>query len=452
MKPDPKNIVIIEKVIAGGMGLGHLDSGMVVLAPKVLPEEEIRFRIIKRHKDYLEAECLEIFTPSPFRVIPQCPLFGKCGGCDLQHVVYDYQLVLKDAIVRDLLVRGGVGNYQDIQRIINGPILPSPKTFGYRQRIRLQVDPKTSRPGYYQIRSHKVVPVDRCPLAGIEINQALSEVGDSEHFQELLNQTQSVEFILSPVDEKVILLLHYQRKPRPQDRNHAEQLMRNTPVLKNILFSVADFGLMDSQGRMGEAAVFDSLVHFKVSGAAAGSQTLEMTLEPGGFCQVNLEQNDNLVKILLEWTDPGPDARILDLFCGMGNFSLPLAGKAAEVIGMDLQRSSVRSAKRNALIAGLENCRFDKMTAVEAVKKLYENNERFETILLDPPREGCNEVIPFLEKIGAGMLIYISCDPSTLARDLGLLRDFGYIVDRLQVVDMFPQTHHMETIVRLVKN
>jgi 23S rRNA (uracil1939-C5)-methyltransferase len=174
-----------------------------------------------------------------------------------------------------------------------------------------------------------------------------------------------------------------------------------------------------------------------------------MTIEPGGFCQVNGGQNENLIALVLEWAKVDAGHKVLDLFCGMGNFSLPIARHAASVVGMDLQRSAIRSAERNAKINGMVNCTFSQHAAREGAEHLVHGGEKFDLVLLDPPRQGCAEVIPLLTEFGAAQIIYISCDPATLCRDLLLLEQEGYAVEKMKMVDMFPQTHHLETIVSL---
>jgi 23S rRNA (uracil1939-C5)-methyltransferase len=185
------------------------------------------------------------------------------------------------------------------------------------------------------------------------------------------------------------------------------------------------------------------------SHAVPGGESLRMTIEPGGFCQVNADQNEKLVALVIEWAKLDLRHKVLDLFCGMGNFSLPLARQVKSVIGMDLQRSAIRSAKRNAGINGIANCTFSQNSAFAGAKSLAAAGEKFDIALLDPPRQGCAEVIPYLPQIGVSQIIYISCDPATLCRDLVLLDREGYEVEKMKMVDMFPQTHHLETIVSL---
>jgi 23S rRNA (uracil1939-C5)-methyltransferase len=179
---------------------------------------------------------------------------------------------------------------------------------------------------------------------------------------------------------------------------------------------------------------------------------LTLTWEAGGFCQVNLEQNNNLVKLVRQMTLNGPHQRILDLYCGYGNFSLSVAGLASEVLGIDGQNAAIRSAQRNAVLNGLHNCLFEKKQVPAAVNALLAEGKTFDTIILDPPRQGASEILSLLPKLGAAQIIYISCNPATLIRDLAPLLQAGYQVSRLVPVDMFPQTHHLESVTLLKRS
>jgi 23S rRNA (uracil1939-C5)-methyltransferase len=186
--------------------------------------------------------------------------------------------------------------------------------------------------------------------------------------------------------------------------------------------------------------------------AGKGQEPVSLAVEPGGFYQVNQEQNEQLITLLLDWAAVGREQRVLDLFCGVGNFSLPLARKASQVTGMDLQGSAIRSAKRNASLNMLDNVDFTKMDAAAGARFLAGQGEHFDLLLLDPPRTGCREVLPQVAALAPETIIYISCDPATLARDLGDLLALGYGIKKMRLFDMFPQTSHLETMVLLSRD
>ncbi|MBU0484416.1 MAG: class I SAM-dependent RNA methyltransferase [Proteobacteria bacterium] len=439
--------ITIHKIISGGVGIGRLADGMVVMVPYVLPAEVVRVRVKRKRKDYIEAELLEVLQPSPHRVQAECPSFGSCGGCDLQHVDQDYQVELKQNILKDHLQRTGVLGEEEFCKLCASPV-SSPRKFGYRQRIRLQVDDH-ARIGFYQPGSHQLENIKDCPIARSEINEALIGLQSSEHGLSLLKQANEVELILSPDDFRVISIIHFKRKPRPGDLKNAAGLCGDVVRISCLYFKSEGHG-MSGPFFAGKSRDDELFINFRISldNGQGGVKDLLLSFEPGGFCQINQEQNENLIAIVLEWLNGEPLGRALDLFCGMGNFSLPLAVMGYEVVGMDLQRSAIRSAIRNAAQAKLDNCSFSKSSAYEGLKKAVGEKKRYDLVLLDPPRQGCTGLVPLLLELGSTYIIYISCDPATLARDLAGLTD-DYEIQKMRLVDMFPQTHHMETVVLL---
>jgi 23S rRNA (uracil1939-C5)-methyltransferase len=436
----------VDKVIKGGLGLGRLADGQVVMVPRVLPGEVVRVQLRRQHKQYQEADLLEVLVPSEQRVTPSCPVYNTCGGCDFQHVTYDEQLRLKNGILGETLCRSGLCREEELSALLGAP-LASPKTSGYRQRIRLQVAQGVV--GYFGRQSHSLVSVSQCPLAGEAINSVLAELLKSRPFQSLMDLASAIELLENPAHNSVILLIHYTRKARPAEHQAAKLICQALPVLEAVLFSVEGQAKGPYFTERGEIQPNELRVEFSLP-AELCSQPLTLGLEPGGFCQVNLGQNENCIKLLLEWTRDMKPGKALDLFCGMGNFSLPLAMQGWNVTGMDMQRSTIRSAVRNAETAGLaDRCRFSQESATKAARRLLAEKATFDCLLLDPPRSGCAELIPLLPGLGARQIIYISCDPATLARDLTGLAQAGYRLAEVRLVDMFPQTAHQETMVRL---
>ncbi|MBU4262279.1 MAG: 23S rRNA (uracil(1939)-C(5))-methyltransferase RlmD [Proteobacteria bacterium] len=435
-------IIQIEKLVIGGNGLSRLADGKVVLVPYVLPGEEVEIRPIIKKKNYVEARAVKILQPSADRVDPPCPYFSQCGGCDFLHVRFAKQADLKNQILHEQLERSGLK--QDSRSFLLPP-LPAPKGFHYRQRIRLHVG-KDGELGFHRCQSHEVIPISACLLARQQLNDVLGYLINKSPFAMLAGLATSVELLLSPAEELVVILMHLSRKQRPAERKLLEELAGGHCSIKNVIVTATGSGVADvlPGNKTGNEQPLLSFSHSLPNG-----ESLRMTIEPGGFCQVNSDQNEKLIALVMEWAKLEIGCKVLDLFSGMGNFSLPLAWQAQSVVGMDLQRSAIRSAKRNAEINGIENSTFSQSSALEGAKSLAAGGEKFDIALLDPPRQGCAEVIPYLPKLGIGQVIYISCDPATLCRDLVLLEREGYVVEKMKMVDMFPQTHHLETIVSL---
>jgi 23S rRNA (uracil1939-C5)-methyltransferase len=271
----------------------------------------------------------------------------------------------------------------------------------------------------------------------------------SHSFTELVTHCNAFELLFNPEVNNTFLLLHFLRKPRPADCLSARDLADKTNGNCAILMQVAGYGLYDplTQTFLSRSPILSYTLAIEEN-----ETDLTLSWEAGGFCQVNLEQNNNLVKLVLEMVRSGPHKRILDLYCGYGNFSLPVAKLGSEVLGIDVQNTAIRSAQRNAMQNGMHNCRFEKNQVPVAVNSLLAAGRSFETIILDPPRQGASEIVSLLPKLGPDQIIYVSCNPSTLARDLASLIPAGYQISRLVPVDMFPQTHHLESATLLKRS
>jgi 23S rRNA (uracil1939-C5)-methyltransferase len=451
------HIITIEKIVPTGFGLGHFADGRVVLVRYALPGERVRVRPTRIKKQYVEAELEDILTPSHARREPICRLYGKCGGCDLQHADETSQQHLKLEMLEENLNRGGL--HRDILKKILQPMLPSSRQTGYRQRIRLHID-RMGRPGFRRPQSHDIEPAASCPLAVLEINSVLGHLQQASTAGQLLKLADSMELLFHPETGEVFILLHYQRRPRPADSHLAATLAAEIPGIGQILFQTKGHGFFGPGNRYRTATLPPQLT-MRLPPEITGVCDLTLSWEAGGFCQVNTEQNLAMIKYIMDLGQSAPQSRILDLYCGMGNFSLPLSLQGGRVLGLDSQGSGIRSARgnvaRNRERLNLRrdqpplHCRFEKTSVPAGVDKLIRSGSRFDLILLDPPRRGAAEIISTLPALGAPSLIYVSCDAATLARDFSRLAEVGYHPCRLQPIDMFPQTHHLETVTLFVK-
>ena len=444
MASSKHHTILIEKLVAGGFGLGRLSDGMVVLVHHGLPGEKVIVREVDRRRDFISGSIIDILAPSPDRITPPCPIYGRCGGCDLQHAAYKSQLRLKKEILTESLQRAAGKIFSEYDVEIK-PTIASPEEFGYRQRIRLQVDPE-GRYGFFQTGSHDLVGIAECPLANESINSVLRRFYDNDAFSELVRNCTFFELLFNPGGKDIIVLLNFRRKPRPGDSLVATELLRTTAGLESLLMMVEGHGLYDPANRSYTSQP-PSLNRTFSSGRL--EKDLILTWEAGTFCQINLAQNRNLIDHVLELLSGVPNSRILDLYCGHGNFSLPVSKIAGVVIGIESQNGAVRSGERNILLNGITNVSFVKSPVETGVDALIEAGESFDTVILDPPREGAVTVVPKICNLGAGHIIYISCNPATLARDLVLFHSSGFEPSLLTPVDMFPQTHHMESITLL---
>jgi 23S rRNA (uracil1939-C5)-methyltransferase len=438
----------IEKIINGGYGFAHLVSGQVVLVRHVLPGESVIVTIDEEKKNYLLANLRQIVVPHPARRTPPCPYSGECGGCNLQHALYESQLLIKGGIVSDLLLRSSLRELRDGLALLAEPI-PAPEEFGYRQRLRLQVDNGVL--GFHRFQSHSLIPIKACLLAGSTLNLSLTALRSDADGRKLTSMSSEVELQKNPGTGKTVVIFRWSRKkPRPVEILAAERFARVNASVEKVFFVGEQFALM---GPFGEE---QGMAAGKVLGvsypAFAGLPVdLQLSWEANGFCQVNLRQNRILIETVLDFCRVAKGQRVLDLYCGMGNFAIPLALLGAEVLGIEGQGSAIRSAKNNAQAAGLVHAYFQQSPIHSACAELLAKGTRFDCVIIDPPRQGAPDLAGQLAALATQRLVYISCDPATLCRDLAALLEHGFSIRKIQPIDMFPQTHHIETVVLLEK-
>jgi len=443
--------IYITKIVNGGYGLAHLSNGQVTLVRQVLPSESVIITTEEAKKNYLFGKVQQILTKHPARRTPPCKYYGECGGCDLQHCDYETQLTIKKGIIEDLLCRQSDKVIQASPHLLQDP-LPSNHLFNYRQRIRLQVGER-GIVGFHRFRSHDIIPIDQCLLAGESINKTIKALQDHYDGRRLCELATEVELQKNPQTGKTVCIFHFLRKIRPADADSAHQLCRDIEEVERIFFIGTDFPITGPYSAGDNASTDNNNNLFTVHypSIEGNDSHLDLSWEVGGFCQVNLEQNRTLIETVLAFCRIEHTETVLDLYCGMGNFSIPLAMRAREVFGIEAQGSAIRSAKKNAANAELTNTRFLKSSVQTACVDLIQKGEHFDCVVIDPPRQGAPELAGQLAALTTRRLVYISCDPATLCRDLAALTDQGFKISKIQPVDMFPQTHHIETVVLLLK-
>jgi len=354
----------------------------------------------------------------------------------LQHIVYPYQVRCKADFLAETLIRSGAVSRQTLD---SSPIeiLAAPDCFAYRQRIRLFVGGR-GEVGFRRQASHQVVGVDSCMIARPTVDRALRAINELELARAINGFAEQILIEESPADELIVMTILSQRPPRPREIEWIRGVAGESGITE-ILIEGRDFS------RISLSSTPRPLLNISLPTSRG---MFALFVEPGGFCQVNQAQNLNLVELVCSWTGRGK--RVLDLFCGAGNFSIPLAA-GNRVTGCDLQRAAIRAADFNGDKNRVE-VDFFRSSAAQGLARLTGKGERFDLVILDPPRSGCQELLDDLTLTGAEEIIYISCDPATLARDLAILKERGYRFEKIAAVDMFPQTRHLETVVSLVRN
>lgn len=403
----------IEKMVHNGLGFARRD-GQACMVKNAIAGELVSARIDREHTQFLEATAVDILEASPERVQPPCPLFYTCGGCHLQHMTYAQQLVSKTQALADSLQR--IGKF--VEPDIASPI-SSPACLHYRIKAGLKVELRPEPViGLYQEKSHTLINLERCLLLNEKLNEALPLLRAQYSEQPFIKARVQVVDMLVCRDPETILL-------------HAQSSAR-----KRRSFSLSPGGKRFSLCPQGAS---DTVLDLRFIRTAHS------------FCQVNTAQNENLIACVLDCMQPGPSQRILELYCGSGNFSLFLARLGASVFGIEAHADAVAQARVNAANNAINGCRFE--TADINCLRLTSLPFKCNSVLLNPPRNGCGgSSIKQILAVKPEIIVYVSCNPATLARDTRLLCDGGYHVARIQPLDMFPQTCHIETVVKLVRD
>lgn len=378
--------VEVERILPGGMGLAHA-GGKTVFVALAAPGDRLRVRVEREQGNVLFASIEEILAPGPQRIEPPCPYFGRCGGCDFQQLTYEAQLAAKAEMIRDCLHR--IARLEHVPEFV---VTPSPNEWRYRMRATWQIDRDERTIGYYERGSRRVCDVAECAVLQPELQQKLEEVRATE-WREV-----------------------------PAELKHLD--------------------VVEGENGVSFAPAF------------AGFETRELSLSVRGeFYAYNAEAffqiNPSLLGALIDFAiaDAAGES-VLDLYCGVGLFTLPLARRFERVVGVEANSVATRFARRNLQRAGLTNANVITASVTDWFRRDAKGPVDF--VLLDPPRAGAESaVIKGIIDLKPAQISYVSCDHATLARDLKKLVAGGYEVEALAAFDLFPQTHHVETVVRL---
>jgi 23S rRNA (uracil1939-C5)-methyltransferase len=445
-------LLTIEKLIYGGDGLARLPAddrgrGKAVFVPFVLTAEKVNASLSEQKPGFARATVEAIVQPSPHRVHPACPYFGSCGGCHYQHSSYEYQLETKKGILRESLRRTAKLDLPfDIE------VHPS-TPWNYRNRSRLQVRVSPAfAVGYFKLASHELLPVEECPISSPLINRGIAWLWQSGRAGKVPAGVQEVEFFANADDSQLLVDIACAREARRAAvRAWAEELRAAGPEIAGVVaFREANPG----DRKAGNPEI---LVTVGASSQTYQTQRAVYRVSAGSFFQTNRHLIDELVKIVTS----GQSGEVaLDLYAGAGLFSTVLAGDFHHVVSVEPSQTSYADLSYNLFSNG---------EVVQATTEQYlaraENSGRIgkgaafphipykpDLAVVDPPRNGLGERVARLVAIlGAPRVVYVSCDPATLARDLVVLLGAGYRVEQVHLLDLFPQTYHLETVVHLVR-
>ena len=404
----------IDSLAHGGAGVGRVD-GRVVFVARTAPGDLVK---VAATEGSLNARLLQILESGPHRVLPTCVHVGECEGCQWQHVDIGAQREAKRQSLIEALVRlGGV----DRQRLSSVDLFSSPSAFRYRRRARFVVH-RDGTLGYSGSDGRPGVVIRECHLLSSSLEQLALSL--SQVMRRIAPRPEQLSLCVSPEGGSV--LVEFQR-PMALASLHAlgERLLAEVPALSGAVVRAGD-----RVTEVGRVELEDD----------------QGLLRPDAFAQANREMNALLVQQVLERLAPGPQDRVLELFSGSGNFTVPLASRAGEMVAIEREGTSLELCRRALASRGLKNVRALAADAARATVALGEAKERFDLVLLDPPRAGARELLPAVAALAPRRIAYVSCDPATLARDVKVLRTNGYELGSAAVFDQFPQTYHLEAL------
>lgn len=447
LKPVMKNdrlLVHVEDLTHDGAGVAKID-GYPLFIHGALPGEDVHIHVLKTLKSYGFAKLLQIENASPFRVEAPCSVFDTCGGCQIQHLSYEGQMTFKRKLVRDAITR--IGKLPDVPV---HPVKGMENPWRYRNKSQIPFGMEEGRvvAGFYEPRSHKIADTDICIIQTPEadsimtgIKHKLTEMGIEPYEEEThRGQLRHVVVRKARATGEIMVVLVTKKKKFPQAERAIgliQELVPETvsivqnvnPDKTNVIFGDETITLWGNdviEDRIGD-------VRFEISARS--------------FYQINPEQTEALYGQALEYANLTGNETVIDAYCGIGTISLFLAQKAKFVMGVEIVPPAIEDAKRNAELNGLSNTLFEAGPAEQVIPRWYKEGKRADVLVVDPPRKGCDEqLLQTILKQRPERVVYVSCNPATLARDLRILEDGGYRTQEVQPVDMFPQSTHCEAV------
>lgn len=416
----------ITSLSSDGSGVCRID-GFTVFVPYTAVGDEARFVIEKLKPRFAIARLIEVSEPSPDRIAPDCEAFGKCGGCQLRHINYNAELSAKRGIIENAMRRiGGFNNFT-----LDG-ITGADNTCFYRNKTVFHVAYNPVLCGFYEQQSHNIIPVYNCAIGIAENKEILNAV--MEYIRESGdNAIDSVFTRKSFSSGEIMVLLSLKRTLA--DADNVVKKLRGTN--HNITSIIAE------KNKKNKTLYGNSYITDKLCG-------IEFAISPDSFFQVNPVQTEKLYAKALEYAAMTKNDTVMDIYCGIGTISLCAAKKAKRVTGVEIVKKAILDAKHNAERNNIQNVMFYAESAEKIVPILINDGERPDIVILDPPRSGSDKkTLNAIVKAAPKRIVYVSCNPATLARDARFLAEHGYEIKEAHGFDLFPRTNHVETVVLL---
>jgi 23S rRNA (uracil1939-C5)-methyltransferase len=412
----------IERLSYGPYGVGRSD-GKAIMVPYSAPGDRLIARLIESKERYAIGEIVKIVAPSPVRQTPPCPYVGDCGGCTWQHIGYLEQLKAKQQSVADALRRIGKLDDFDLR-----PIIASPHAEHYRRRIRLQVS-AVKRLGFYSAASHHIVEIDNCVIAAPPLNRVIAAL--RPWLDQLTTTIEHIEIVCGDDPGQTVVSAAAAAPLSSSDEALCAALVGSA---NSVVDGVIAHG-NEWRRTWGEPSITVAL-----------QEDLSLRLDADTFTQVNAEANRLMLNELLSAGAFAKSDRALELYAGAGNFTLPIARQAGEVTAVEGFRPAVASGKLNGQRNAIDNIHWLCAAVPRAVAQLKKQRQTFSKVVLDPPRSGAKGIETDIAGLGAAIIAYVSCNPTTLARDLAALSRHGYKLEFVQPIDFFPHTFHVESL------
>jgi len=435
IQADPQTAVVRDLTHEGNGVLTDVETGKTVFVHGALPGETVEYQRTKKQKNYDEAQLLKVITASPDRVTPECPHFEICGGCSLQHLAAEKQIEFKQQMLLDNYERVGKVEPGEVVAPLTGPL------WNYRTKARLGVKDVLGKGrvlvGFRERAAPYLADMHECHILAGGVGQLLDPLSDLIGELSIKQRLPQIEVAVG--DDEVALVFRVLQPPSDEDR----ELMLAFGREHKLAIWLQPKGPNTAEPIDGSSETLSY---------ALADHDAVLNFRPTDFTQINPPINKAMIAQALDWLELAAEHRVLELFAGLGNFTLPLARRVAEVVTVEGEETLVARADANAQAQGFDNIRTRVANLYTELDVPPWGQGQFDRVLLDPPRSGAREVLALVAAAGAERIVYVSCHPGSLARDAGILvNELGYRLERTGVMDMFPHTAHVESMALFVK-